>query len=148
VKFGALIDHLTQDPGFSDTPWLATGTSSSVSARLGLTQLFGMFAGHYASKDWKYHNGVSRPRLIRSCDVTKDQTYYLSSVPERSLARALFPLGNLKKTEVRELAAKWSLPTAAREESMGICFVGEKRKFHDFICELHRDRFWYILLIA
>ncbi|KAG1808555.1 tRNA-specific 2-thiouridylase [Suillus variegatus] len=111
VKFGALLDRLTEDPGLSNTPWLATG--------------------HYANKDWKYHNGVPRPRLLRPRDVTKDQTYYLSSVPERSLSRAILPLGSIKKTEVRELAVKWNLPTAARQESMGICFVGEKRKFHD-----------------
>jgi tRNA U34 2-thiouridine synthase MnmA/TrmU len=103
--------------------------------RLSLAQLFDILAGHYASKDWKDRNGVSRPRLLRPSDVTKDQTYYLSSIPEHSLARALFPLGNLKKVEVRELATKWNLPTAAREESMGICFIGEKRKFHNFICE-------------
>lgn len=101
--------------------------------------VIGMRAGHYANKDWKHHNGVSRPRLLRPRDVTKDQTYYLSSIPERSLSRALFPLGSITKTEVRDLAVKWNLPTAARQESMGICFVGEKRKFHDFICELrHR----------
>jgi len=94
-----------------------------------------MLAGHYASKDWKDQDGVSRPRLLRPRDVAKDQTYYLSSIPEQSLARALFPLGDLKKAQVRELATKWNLPTAAREESMGICFVGEKRKFHDFICQ-------------
>ncbi|KAG1893283.1 tRNA-specific 2-thiouridylase [Suillus fuscotomentosus] len=115
VKFGALLDHLTEDPGLSNTPWLATG--------------------HYANKDWKYHNGVPRPRLLRPRDVTKDQTYYLSSVPERSLSRAIFPLGSIKKTEVRELAVKWNLPTAARQESMGICFVGEKLKFNDFISQ-------------
>lgn len=115
VKFGVLLDRLTEDHGLSNTPWLATG--------------------HYANKDWKHHNGVSRPRLLRPRDVTKDQTYYLSSVPERSLSRALFPLGSITKTEVRDLAVKWNLPTAARQESMGICFVGEKRKFHDFISQ-------------
>ncbi|KAG1890835.1 tRNA-specific 2-thiouridylase [Suillus subluteus] len=115
VKFGVLLDRLTEDSGLSNTPWLATG--------------------HYANKDWKYHNGVSRPRLLRPRDVTKDQTYYLSSVPESSLSRALFLLGSIHKTEVRELAVKWNLPTAARQESMGICFVGEKRKFHNFISQ-------------
>ncbi|KAG1831494.1 tRNA-specific 2-thiouridylase [Suillus variegatus] len=107
VKFGALLDRLTEDPGHSNIPWLATG--------------------HYASKDWKDHNGVSRPRLLRPRDVTKDQACYLSSIPEHSLSRGLFPLRTIKKTEVRELAVK--------AESMGICFVGEKRKFHDFISQ-------------
>ncbi|KAG2141519.1 tRNA-specific 2-thiouridylase [Suillus cothurnatus] len=89
VKFGVLLDRLTEDPGLSDTPWLATG--------------------HYANKVWKSHHGVLRPRLLRPRDVTKDQTYYLSSVRERSLSPALFP----------ELAVKWNLPTVARQESMG-----------------------------
>ncbi|KAG2067501.1 5-methylaminomethyl-2-thiouridylate-methyltransferase [Suillus decipiens] len=111
VKFGVLLDRLV--PGLLNTPWLAPG--------------------HYANKDWKYDNGVPRPRLLRPRDVTKDQTYYLSSVPERSLFRALFPLGSITKTEVRELAVKWNLPTAARQESMGI--MGEKRKFHDLISQ-------------
>lgn len=76
----------------------------------------------------------SRPQLLRPSDRLKDQTYYLSSIPEASLSRSLFPIAHLKKSEVREHALKWGLPTATREESMGICFVGEKRRFHDFIC--------------
>ena len=76
---------------------------------------------------------ASRPQLRRPVDRSKDQTYYLAAVPEASLARALFPLAPYKKTEVREMAQKWGLPTASREESMGICFVGEKRRFDDFI---------------
>lgn len=93
--------------------------------------------GHYARKDWEECTGARliRPRLLRARDATKDQTYYLSSIPENGLARALFPLGELQKTQVRELAAKWGLPTAIKEESMGICFVGERRKFGDFLCK-------------
>lgn len=75
-----------------------------------------------------------RPQLVRPKDRTKDQTYYLSSIPEASLARTLFPLALYLKTEVREMAKRWNLPTATREESMGICFVGEKRRFDSFIC--------------
>ncbi|EGN95715.1 hypothetical protein SERLA73DRAFT_76789 [Serpula lacrymans var. lacrymans S7.3] len=117
VKFGALIDNLTQDPASSNPPWLATG--------------------HYARKDWMPFDSTShcRPRLLRAHDLTKDQTYYLSSISEAALLHSLFPLGDLTKKSVRELALKWKLPTAAREESMGICFVGEKRKFHEFISQ-------------
>lgn len=74
-----------------------------------------------------------RPQLLRSSDRTKDQNYYLSSMPEDALARTLFPLGQMTKKQVRELAVEAKLPTAEREESMGICFVGEKRKFNDFL---------------
>ena len=104
--------------------------------------------GHYANKTWArpplshsnifaYDKIPTRPQLRRPADRTKDQTYYLAAIPETSLARALFPLAPYKKTEVREMAHTWNLPTASREESMGICFVGEKRRFDDFICVQH-----------
>jgi tRNA U34 2-thiouridine synthase MnmA/TrmU len=92
-----------------------------------------MCLGHYARKSWSDHI-PNRPKLLRAIDRRKDQTYYLSSILEKSLMRAVFPIGHLMKTQVRELARKYRLPTATREESMGVCFVGEKRKFHDFIC--------------
>ena len=76
----------------------------------------------------------ARPRLLRAMDRRKDQTYYLSSISERSLERALFPIGNYTKSQVRELAYQYKLFTVMREESMGVCFVGERRKFHDFLC--------------
>ncbi|KAI0373073.1 tRNA 5-methylaminomethyl-2-thiouridylate-methyltransferase [Pilatotrama ljubarskyi] len=121
VKFGALMDRLTDADA-----WLATG--------------------HYARKVWArpprqisnlfaYGRIPSRPQLRRATDRTKDQTYYLSAIPEQSLARALFPLAPYRKTAVREMAHKWGLPTASREESMGICFVGEKRRFDNFISQ-------------
>ena len=72
-------------------------------------------------------------------DRSKDQTYYLSAISEESLSRSLFPLADFKKVEVRAMAQKWALPTAEREESMGICFVGEKRKFDSFLCRFFPD---------
>ncbi|PCH37936.1 5-methylaminomethyl-2-thiouridylate-methyltransferase [Wolfiporia cocos MD-104 SS10] len=120
VKFGALIDNLTENDS-----WLATG--------------------HYADKSWSPmpnifssllgKSATPRPQLRRPKDRTKDQTYYLAAVPEASLARAIFPLARYSKPEVRELARKWGLPTAQREESMGICFVGEKRRFNEFLSQ-------------
>lgn len=91
--------------------------------------------GHYARKSWATSpSGVSRPQLLRGKDPGKDQSYYLSSISEQGLCRALFPIGDLTKPEVRELAKKHNLPTAERAESMGLCFIGEKAKFSDFIC--------------
>jgi len=91
--------------------------------------------GHYAKKGWKTPSGSSipRPQLLRSSSPTKDQNYYLSAIPEKGLARALFPLGGLTKAEVRKIAGAAGLPTAQRDESMGICFVGQKRKFSEFL---------------
>lgn len=71
--------------------------------------------------------------LLSGHDPVKDQSYYLSSITESGLSRALFPIGHLPKMEVRELARRYQLPTAERSESMGLCFVGEKAKFHDFL---------------
>jgi tRNA-specific 2-thiouridylase len=89
--------------------------------------------GHYARKDW----AGSRPRLLRAVDPLKDQSYYLSSIPETGLARALFPLGNLTKAEVRRIAQDGGVPTSIleRKESMGLCFIGQKKRtdFKEFI---------------
>lgn len=79
---------------------------------------------------------MPRPRLLRAHDPTKDQSYYLSSITERALTRALFPLGGLCKADVRMLATKAGLHTAAKGESMGICFVGKRNKFGNFLCAL------------
>ncbi|KII88169.1 hypothetical protein PLICRDRAFT_54024 [Plicaturopsis crispa FD-325 SS-3] len=111
VKFGALVDRIDADFGKA---WIATG--------------------HYARKGWT-DTRRPRPMLLRARDMTKDQTYYLSGVTEASLARSVFPIGDYLKSEVREMAHRWNLPTADRSESMGICFIGEKRKFSDFISE-------------
>ncbi|KAF8625580.1 hypothetical protein AX15_005301 [Amanita polypyramis BW_CC] len=109
IKFGALLERLPSNPGTNNSVWFATG--------------------HYARKDWS----GSRPRLLRAADRNKDQSYYLSSISEGGLRRALFPLGHLTKPQVRELAKKYQLPTAERPESMGICFVGEKARFSNFL---------------
>ncbi|MFA7314746.1 MAG: tRNA 2-thiouridine(34) synthase MnmA [Candidatus Magasanikbacteria bacterium] len=97
--------------------------------------------GHYAklSQD-TYHvtcnkkdKDVSEKEMVRdTCyvlcvpkDDNKDQTYFLHQLNQEQLAQTLFPLGEYTKQEVRELAKKFDLPTAEKEESMGICFVGE-----------------------
>jgi tRNA U34 2-thiouridine synthase MnmA/TrmU len=87
--------------------------------------------GHYARK--AHHPQNHRPQLMRASDLSKDQTYYLSSITESSLDKALFPLANISKTQVREIARAANLHNASREESMGLCFVGERRRFNDFL---------------
>ena len=88
-------------------------------------------AGHYALKEW---SSSCRPKLLRSVDHVKDQTYFLSAISEAGLRRALFPIGHLKKPQVRELAKQHGLTTAERPDSVGICFVGEKARFSTFLC--------------
>lgn len=73
--------------------------------------------GHYAR--------VKDGRLLKAKDQNKDQTYFLYRVSEQALQKTLFPLGDYTKPEVRKLAEKFSLVTAQKKESMGICFVGK-----------------------
>ncbi len=73
--------------------------------------------GHYAR--------VEQSVLKQAVDTNKDQTYFLYRVTSEALAHTLFPLGGYTKDEVRELAKKRGLYTAAKKESMGICFVGK-----------------------
>lgn len=73
--------------------------------------------GHYA----KIKNG----QLMMAKDKDKDQTYFLHRVKSKALAKTLFPLADLTKAEVRQIAKKAGLVTASKKESMGICFVGK-----------------------
>ncbi len=73
--------------------------------------------GHYA----KTENG----RLLKAQDENKDQTYFLYRVSEEALKKTLFPLGGYTKPQVREMAKERGLTTAAKKDSVGICFVGQ-----------------------
>ncbi len=70
--------------------------------------------------------------LLKGRDNNKDQSYFLCAVKEEQLARSLFPVGELEKSEVRELAQKHQLRTHDKKDSTGICFIGERR-FRDFL---------------
>ena len=83
--------------------------------------------GHYA----RVAHG--RPhRLLKGRDPLKDQSYFLHLLGQPQLARSLFPLGELEKTEVRRLAAEAGFVNAAKKDSTGICFIGE-RPFREFL---------------
>jgi tRNA-uridine 2-sulfurtransferase len=81
--------------------------------------------GHYARviRD----PGSGRVQLLRAADRARDQSYFLFELSQEQLARALFPVGELKKTEVRALAAEAGLPNADKPDSQDICFVPEGR---------------------
>ena len=83
--------------------------------------------GHYAqiTKTQKHKNTKTQYLLSQAVDKDKDQTYFLHQLNQDQLARVLFPIGEYTKPQVRRLARRFHLPTAEREESMGICFVGE-----------------------
>jgi len=86
--------------------------------------------GHYARVD--FHEG--RYRLLRAVDAAKDQSYFLHALGQQQLATTLFPLGEIKKPRVRELAREAALPTHAKKDSTGICFIGE-RDFRSFLAQ-------------
>ncbi|SCZ97693.1 BZ3500_MvSof-1268-A1-R1_Chr4-3g07378 [Microbotryum saponariae] len=85
--------------------------------------------GHYARLSPSPLDPLE-PALHRGAYPLKDQSYYLSTSPVSALKRTLFPLGEYRKDEVKEMARKWGLPDkiTERKESMGICFVGKKGK--------------------
>lgn len=80
-----------------------------------------MATGHYARI--RYDETSGRHQLLRAVDATKDQTYFLFGLTQQQLARTLFPLGELNKSEVRELARGMDLAVAAKSDSQEICFV-------------------------
>ncbi len=84
--------------------------------------------GHYCGI--RHENG--RHFLLKAADENKDQTYFLNQVTQPQFENVLFPLGGICKPQVREIAEKYGLSTAAKKDSTGICFIGE-RNFRNFL---------------
>src|SRR5512147_315946 len=104
IKFKAFLDH---------------------ALRLGAARIA---TGHYA----RLRERAGRQELLRGADPGKDQSYFLHRLTQAQLAKALFPVGELPKTEVRRIAAEIALPNAKKKDSTGICFIGE-RPFREFL---------------
>lgn len=99
--------------------------------------------GHYARVRCCGHAGEpldvlhaqaadGRFELLKGLDPAKDQSYFLHRLNQAQLSRTLFPVGELRKTEVRRIALEIGLPNAKKKDSTGICFIGE-RPFRDFL---------------
>jgi tRNA-uridine 2-sulfurtransferase len=86
--------------------------------------------GHYARTRLNEVTGLHE--LLKGLDPSKDQSYFLHRLTQAQLARTLFPVGELHKTEVRRVAEEIGLPNAKKKDSTGICFIGE-RPFRDFL---------------
>ncbi|MBL8302619.1 MAG: tRNA 2-thiouridine(34) synthase MnmA [Ideonella sp.] len=104
IKFKAFLDH---------------------AMRLGAQKIA---TGHYA----RVRERDGRFELLKGLDPLKDQSYFLHRLNQDQLARTLFPVGELAKTEVRRIAAEIGLPNAKKKDSTGICFIGE-RPFREFL---------------
>ena len=105
IKFKAFLDH---------------------AIRLGAERIA---TGHYARIR---EAAAGRFELLKGLDAHKDQSYFLHRLSQAQLAKTLFPLGELQKTEVRRIAAEIGLPNARKKDSTGICFIGE-RPFREFL---------------
>jgi tRNA-specific 2-thiouridylase len=112
IKFKAFLDH---------------------ALRLGASAIA---TGHYARVRQPDPSGAARGagriELLKGLDPAKDQSYFLHRLTQAQLARTRFPIGELRKTEVRRLAAEIGLPNAHKKDSTGICFIGE-RPFREFL---------------
>ena len=106
IKFKAFLDH---------------------AMRLGAEKIA---TGHYARV--RFNDITQRYELLKGLDPAKDQSYFLHRLNQAQLARTLFPLGELHKTEVRRIADEIGLPNARKKDSTGICFIGE-RPFREFL---------------
>ncbi|MCG3089209.1 tRNA 2-thiouridine(34) synthase MnmA [Sporosarcina cyprini] len=84
--------------------------------------------GHYAQVV-ETEDGVA---MLRGKDNNKDQTYFLNQLTQEQLRKVMFPIGNLDKSEVRQIAERAGLTTAKKKDSTGICFIGE-RNFKEFL---------------
>jgi tRNA-uridine 2-sulfurtransferase len=86
--------------------------------------------GHYARVRLNEATGLHE--LLKGLDPSKDQSYFLHRLTQQQLAKTLFPVGELHKTEVRRIADEIGLPNAKKKDSTGICFIGE-RPFREFL---------------
>ncbi len=83
--------------------------------------------GHYCRKETIAIDGKEIHRLLAGKDPNKDQSYFLCQLSQEQLAKTLFPVGELMKSEVREIAAAQNLITADKKDSQGLCFIGKVR---------------------
>ena len=83
--------------------------------------------GHYCRKNTVEVEGKEVHQLLAGKDDNKDQSYFLCQLSQDQLAKALFPIGELTKPEVREIAAEMELVTAEKKDSQGLCFIGKVR---------------------
>jgi len=115
IKFGAVLDIARRDFGASR---LATGHYARVISSAG-----GRWAYHFIKKSPPEENSRIRWHLLKGLDAKKDQSYFLAFLSQEQLASACFPLGEMTKSQVRELAVSKGLVPIVKEESQDVCFI-------------------------
>lgn len=103
--------------------------------------------GHYCRKETVEVDGKPVHRLLAGADPNKDQSYFLCQLNQEQLEKALFPVGELLKPEVREIAAEQNLVTAEKKDSQGLCFIGKVR-LPDFLQQQLMPRQGKVIEIA
>ena len=140
IKFGKLLEYVKEEE--IGAKYLVTGHYAEIWREYGDDNI--------EQSSSSSSSLLKRIELRRSKDETKDQTYFLASVPSKALESVIFPLAKLRKAEdVIELIARDLLGNVAnvldRKSSAGICFVGKKRNFSDFVHEyVQRDPAWFV----
>jgi tRNA-specific 2-thiouridylase len=129
-----IVDYLVEGYRNGITPnpdvWCNREMKFGVFLDYALSQGFGHVAtGHYARRRTLSDGSAA---ILRGADPNKDQSYFLSLMTQFQAAHALFPAGEMLKPQVREVADRFSLPTAAKKDSQGICFLGQV-KMTDFL---------------
>ncbi|HBF18677.1 MAG: tRNA 2-thiouridine(34) synthase MnmA [Owenweeksia sp.] len=103
--------------------------------------------GHYCRKDTVEKDGKTVHRLLAGADPNKDQSYFLCQLNQQQLGRALFPIGHMQKSEVRQIAREQGLVTAEKKDSQGLCFIGKVR-LPDFLQQQLKPKKGRIIEIA
>lgn len=121
------------EAGFTPNPDILCNREIKFDAFFDKAMDFGadfLATGHYARTEVR--DGV--PLLLKGLDPGKDQSYFLHAIEGARLSHVMFPVGELPKTEVRKLAARYELETKEKKDSTGICFIGE-RNFQPFLAQ-------------
>ncbi|WP_445710907.1 tRNA 2-thiouridine(34) synthase MnmA [Flavobacterium sp.] len=103
--------------------------------------------GHYCRKGTIENEEGETYQLLAGKDGNKDQSYFLCQLSQEQLSKALFPIGELTKPEVREIAAKLDLITADKKDSQGLCFIGKVR-LPDFLQQKLQPKEGIIIEVA
>ncbi len=102
--------------------------------------------GHYCQIEKTYNDDKEIYRLLAGRDKNKDQSYFLCQLNQEQLSKSIFPIGHMKKSEVRDLAKRNNLVTADKKDSQGLCFVG-KVKLPDFLKQRLIPKKGYVIKI-